>query len=174
MSQTPTEPVARVESTDQRGRIANRPAIVTAVLAGASAIVSVYWGVGGRWLIDTVGGAIERLANRGGAAPLLLALGAAAAKVIAGLAALLLTMRPRSLKERRTVLSINRLIAWILTLYGFVLFIAGSLVLTGGIHASPTTDEHALRWHVFVWDLWFLVWGLANLRAAKRYSRATT
>ncbi len=173
MTQTPTEPVVRKDSAGHRDRIANRPAIVTAVLAGTSAIVSVYWGLGGRWLIDTVGGAIERIANRGGAAPVLLALGAAAAKVIAGFVALLLTIRPRSLKERRLVLSLNRLIAWIVTLYGFVQVIAGSLVLTGGIHATPTTDVHALRWHVFVWDLWFLVWGLANLRAAKRYRKAT-
>ena len=174
MTQESTEPVARVESAGHRDRIANRPAIVAAVLAAASAVVSIYWGVGGRRLIDTVGGAIERLANRGGTAPVLLALGAAAAKMIAGLIALLLTVRPRSPKERRTVLSLNRLVAWILTLYGFVQVIAGSLVLTGGIHSSPTTDEHALRWHVFVWDLWFLIWGLAALRAVKRYRKATT
>jgi hypothetical protein len=26
-----------------------------------------------------------------------------------------------------------------------------------------------MRWHVFVWDLWFLVWGIALGLAAWRY-----
>jgi CHASE2 domain-containing sensor protein len=34
---------------------------------------------------------------------------------------------------------------------------------------SAPVDEHALRWHVFVWDLWFLVWGMALGLAAWRY-----
>ena len=45
------------------------------------------------------------------------------------------------------------------------------LVLTGGIHSDATTDHHALRWHVGLWDLWFLVWGVATMRAARRYRR---
>jgi hypothetical protein len=28
-----------------------------------------------------------------------------------------------------------------------------------------------LRWHVFLWDLWFLVWGVALLLAAVRARR---
>jgi hypothetical protein len=32
-------------------------------------------------------------------------------------------------------------------------------------------DEHALRWHVFVWDLWFLLWGLALALAIARFRR---
>ena len=173
MTDAPADPIAPVQSDHKRAPIANRSALVAAVLAWASAVVSVYWGLGGRWLIDTVGGAIERLADRGGAGPALLALGAAAAKVVAGLIALMLCVRPRTPKERRIVLSLNRLVAWVLTLYGLVQVTVGSLVLTGGIHASATTDEHALRWHVFVWDLWFLLWGLAVLRAVKRYKRST-
>ena len=37
----------------------------------------------------------------------------------------------------------------------------GALVLSGAISSSAEVDRHALRWHVFVWDMWFLVWGLA-------------
>jgi len=44
-------------------------------------------------------------------------------------------------------------------------------VLTDAITPSGPVDEHALRWHVFVWDLWFLVWGVALGIAAWRYAR---
>jgi len=39
--------------------------------------------------------------------------------------------------------------------------VVGALVLGGAITSSADVDRHALRWHVFVWDMWFLVWGLA-------------
>ncbi len=34
--------------------------------------------------------------------------------------------------------------------------------------APEASTEHGLRWHVFVWDLWFLLWGLALGLAAWR------
>jgi hypothetical protein len=58
-----------------------------------------------------------------------------------------------------------------LALYGGVLVIAGALVLAGAIDPEGDVDEYALRWHVFLWDLWFVVWGVA-LVAAARVSRA--
>jgi hypothetical protein len=54
----------------------------------------------------------------------------------------------------------------LLTLYGGALVVAGALVLAGAIDPSGDVDEHALRWHVFVWDLWFFVWGVALVAAA--------
>jgi hypothetical protein len=59
----------------------------------------------------------------------------------------------------------------ILVLYGGVEVLAGGLVLADVITPSGPVDEHALRWHVFVWDLWFLVWGVALGIAAWRYAR---
>jgi hypothetical protein len=50
-----------------------------------------------------------------------------------------------------------------------VLVLVGGLVLAEVITPSTPVDEHALRWHVFVWDLWFLVWGMALGHAAWRY-----
>lgn len=44
-------------------------------------------------------------------------------------------------------------------LWGGANVVIGGLVLGGAIVPSTPVDEHALRWHVFVWDLWFLVWG---------------
>jgi hypothetical protein len=44
-------------------------------------------------------------------------------------------------------------------------------VLTGLISPSGPVDRTALRWHVLLWDLWFLVWGLLLGVAAWRYGR---
>ena len=51
-----------------------------------------------------------------------------------------------------------------LTPYGWVLVAVGALALTGvlGEPADPT----ALRWHVLLWDPWFLLWGLLLVVAA--------
>jgi hypothetical protein len=57
----------------------------------------------------------------------------------------------------------------VLVLYGGVLVLIGGLVLANVINPSQPVDEHALRWHVFVWDLWFLVWGVALGLATWRY-----
>jgi hypothetical protein len=33
-------------------------------------------------------------------------------------------------------------------------------VLSGAVHPAGPVDRAALRWHVALWDMWFLVWGL--------------
>jgi len=53
--------------------------------------------------------------------------------------------------------------------YGGVLVLVSGLVPADLITPSAPVNEHALRWHVFVWDLWFLVWGMAFGLAAWRY-----
>ena len=47
----------------------------------------------------------------------------------------------------------------------------GSLVVAGAKAPAEDVDEHALRWQVFVWDLWFLLWGLALALAIVRFRR---
>lgn len=61
----------------------------------------------------------------------------------------------------------------ILIVWGGANVAAGALVLSHVITPDAPADEYALRWHVFVWDLWFLVWGLALAVAAVRYRRRT-
>jgi hypothetical protein len=39
-----------------------------------------------------------------------------------------------------------------------VLKVAGGLLLTGLVSPSGPVDRTALRRHVLLWDLWFLVW----------------
>jgi hypothetical protein len=55
-------------------------------------------------------------------------------------------------------------LAWIegaiLTAYGLVLTSTGLLVQAGVIRAGKTADRRALAWHAYLWDPWFLLWGL--------------
>jgi hypothetical protein len=58
-----------------------------------------------------------------------------------------------------------------LVLWGGANVLVGALVLAGLVTPSSAPDERALRWHVFVWNLWFLVWGLALAAAVARLRR---
>ena len=71
-------------------------------------------------------------------------------------------------------------LAWaeaaILIVYGLVQTAAGLLVQADVIHASATADHRALAWHAYLWDPWFLVWGLLVAAALLRgrYCRSHT
>ena len=125
--------------------------------------MSLFWLLGGTALLDTVGGGIEDLARERSAGALVVLAVVVALKLFAGWLALSLD-RPWRIR-----------LAWVggilLAVYGGVLVLAGALVLVGVIDATADTDLHALRWHVFVWDLWFFVWGVALALAARRARR---
>ena len=55
--------------------------------------------------------------------------------------------------------------------YGGVNVLLSALVLPGVIHPAGSVDRTALRWHVGVWDLWFLVWGISPALATAGYWR---
>jgi hypothetical protein len=141
-------------------------ALAAAALAFASAAVSVYWTLGGTGLLDTVGGEIERLARERSAPAVAVIAATAVAKLLAGALALGL---PRS--DRRPLLLAAIGGGALLALYGAVLVVAGALVLAGAIDPSDPVDEYALRWHVFVWDMWFVLWGVALALAGVLASR---
>jgi hypothetical protein len=139
------------------GRVA---AWVAALLAVASAVSTAYWTAGGTALLDTVGGAIESLARERTPAALLLGLGVVAAKLVAAVLALALLYRPG-----RLVRVLALLAGGLLTVWGGANVLLGGAVLTGVLDVGTVADERALRWHVLLWDAWFLVWGLALLAA---------
>jgi hypothetical protein len=138
-------------------------ALAAAALAFASAAVSLYWTLGGTGLLDTVGGEIERLARERSAAAIAVVGATAVAKLLAGALALAML-----LSERRPLFRAAIGGGALLALYGGVLVVAGALVLAGAIDSSEPVDEYALRWHVFLWDMWFLVWGAALAVAGRR------
>jgi hypothetical protein len=146
-------------------------AYAACALALLSAIPSFYWAAGGTIGLDTVGGAIEELARARDPASVALGIGAGVVKVAAGVLALAL-VRPWGRRAPRRLLGG---VAWaasvVLTLYGGLLVTVGALVLAGAIRPADPVDRTALRWHVLLWDLWFLVWGLLLGVAAWHYGR---
>lgn len=148
------------------------PAYLAALLAFASAAITAYWTAGGTLLLDTVGGRFEELGRARTAAAVGVGLLVVAAKVAAGMLALAFARPPGALTGRREI--VRRLTRFLgiaggilLAGYGGILVLVGGLVLTGVITPSTPVNERALRWHVFVWDLWFLLWGLALFVAAR-------
>jgi uncharacterized membrane protein len=127
--------------------------------------------VGGHRLVSTVGGYVERFARQGGAVPVLVALAAAAAKVACGLLALALVRPWGRVIPRRWLLAGSAAASVLLVGYGGLNVLAGALVLSGAIHPDGSVDRTALRWHVGVWDLWFLVWGILLALATVSYWR---
>jgi hypothetical protein len=147
---------------------AGRCAVAVAVgLALGSAAWSAYWTAGGTALLSTVGGAVEDLARERTPAGLAVGVGSVLAKLAAAALAVGLVLRP----ARRV-----RLLGWLagglLTLWGGANVLLGGLVLTGVLDLGTVADERALRWHVLVWDLEFLLWGIALLTACRSAARA--
>ena len=148
-------------------------AYAAAVVAFAYALVSLYWALGGHALVTTVGGYVEQFARRGGALPVVLALAAAAAKAVGGLLALALVRPWGRVIPRRWLLIGSSAASVLLVGYGGLNVIAGALVLSGVIHPGGGVNRTALRWHVGVWDLWFLMWGILLALATVSYWRRT-
>lgn len=146
---------------------------VAALAAFGYALVSLYWALGGHALVSTVGGYVEQFARRGGAVPVLVALAATVAKVIGGLLALALVRPWGQVVPRRWLLIVSAGASVLLVAYGGLNVLAGALVLSGVIHPAGSVDRTALRWHVGVWDLWFLVWGILLALAVAGYWQRT-
>ena len=105
------------------------------VVGLAYAAVSAYWAAGGTGLLDTVGVAFGSVGHPAGAA------------VRIGLWTVV-------------VVKIAAAEAVVLTSYGLVLTIPGLLIQAGVLHPGHGADRRALEWHAYLWDPWFLLWGL--------------
>ncbi len=106
--------------------------------------------------------------SRGTAArrPLALGLASAGLKIAGGFLALGLAFPSRHGLPQRLLRVLAAVASVVLVLYGGVLVVVGALVLTDVIDPGTAVDRTALRWHVFLWDAWFLIWGLLLGRAA--------
>jgi hypothetical protein len=137
---------------------------VTAYAAAAVAVlyaaVSVYWALGGQALLSTVGGRAEELGRRGGGGAVAVGLLAAGLKLAGALLALALVHPAGRRLPQRPLWAVAAAAGGVLVLYGGVLVVAGALVLTGVLTPAGPVDLAALRWHVLVWDAWFLLWGV--------------
>jgi hypothetical protein len=155
----------------RRGTDSNWAAYGAAVLAVVYAVVSFYWAAGGTAGIGTLGGRLEELGRQGDPGVRWLAGVAGVLKVLGAVVALAL-VRPWGRVVPRWLLSGA---AWagavVLVGYGALNVVVGGLVLGGVVEAPGAADRGALWWHVLVWDLWFLVWGVLLGVAAWRFGR---
>ncbi len=160
------------------GISANRPGMLAAlgalVVGLAYATISVYWALGGKWLLSTVGISLSQPGQAGRAAALLAVWGAAVVKAVAAVLPLLVVIGWQDMTDRRWSRSARRL-AWveaaILTGYGLVLTVPGLLVQADVIKAAANADHTALEWHAYLWDPWFLLWGILVVIALRRSRR---
>jgi hypothetical protein len=157
--------------TTSPGLRAAQAAFVVGLLYAA---ISVYWAVGGTWLLDTVGASLTQ-AGHGASAGVLFAVWAAAALKIVAAVLPLLAVNPEHAPPGGRGRRVFRVLTWveavILVLYGLVLTVTGLLVQSGLVTAAANADHRALRWHAYLWDPWFLVWGLLVTAALLRSRR---
>ena len=149
-------------------------AYAAAIVAFGYALMSLYWALGGHALISTIGGYAEQFTRRGGALPVLIGLVATLAKVLGGLLALALVRPWGRVIPRGWLLLGSAAVSVLLVVYGGLNVLLGALVLSGVIHPAGAVDRTALRWHVGLWDLWFLVWGILLSLAVIGYRRTGT
>jgi hypothetical protein len=152
----------------------SRLAQVACVAGLAYAAISVYWAVGGTWLLDTVAGTLEQQGRAGNPGIILAVWAAAVLKIIGAIvplaAAGVTPGQAATAAWRRQMRVLAWLEAAILTVYGLVLTGAGLLVQSGVIASAASADHRALAWHAYLWDPWFLLWG-ALITAALVRSR---
>ena len=174
MTRTRTEKRRSAPAASGWSAVGTVAAYAAAIVAFGYALVSLYWALGGHALVSTIGGYVEQFARRGGALPVLIALAAALAKVAGGLLALALVRPWGRMVPRRWLLSGSAGVSALLVVYGGLNVLLGALVLLGVIHPTGGVDRTALRWHVGVWDMWFLVWGILLAIATVSYWRRTS
>jgi Protein of unknown function (DUF3995) len=164
-SRTASAPNPRSVAVWPRATVAEVAASAASVLGIGSAAVSLGWALGGTFLLDTVGGGIEQAALAGTPLALATIVAVVAAKVVAALLPGWAVSPDGSAVYPSARRRIVRALAWseavLLTGYGAVMTVGGVLVTTGVIDAAPGADLHAIAWHAYLWDPWFLLWGLA-------------
>lgn len=135
------------------------------ILLGAAAGVglvhagfSLYWAVGGRSLLPTVGEWAVVYAREAPLSAALVLLVVTAVKGVVALAPAIAVRRAVVLPRAWWLL--GWLAAVVLVGYGGVNTVVAWLVLGGAVESASGYDREAMIGHAFLWDPLFLVWGL--------------
>lgn len=124
------------------------------------AAISFYWGSGGRTLLDTIGGSIERMALAGDTSIYVAVWVTGLLKMVGAVLALALVQPWGRRLPRRLVALLGWVAAIFLTLYGGLLVLGDALVAVGVVKQSQPIVWKPLWWHLWVWDMSFFIWGL--------------
>ena len=140
---------------DVRGNAAPVGLLVAAALGAVHAGFSLYWSIGGTWLLSSLGS--DLVARFQGWEWVLAPIGLA--KLIGALAPIALARHGwpvRKLARTACWLGALGLIAW-----GGANTVVGNLVLGGVIRPESGYDRAGMLGHAFLWDPLFLGWGVA-------------
>src|ERR1700689_2956224 len=130
-----------------RNRAALRAPGLTAAWAAFAvgllyAAISVYWGLGGSWLLDTVGASLTQAGRSASALVVLAVWCAVGLKVIAAVLPLLAVgVGAARSRWRRLLRAVTGVQAAILTVYGLIWTAGGLLVQVGLIGTSAGADH---------------------------------
>ena len=141
------------------GRSVETYFLVAAAVAGLiHAGFSLYWALGGRWLLRTVG---EWAVDSAREAPVAVGVFLTTVAAVKGAVAIIPVLASRSLLPGpRVWRGLAWLAAIVLTGYGVVNSVVGWLVLGGAVTPEGGFDRQAMIGHAYLWDPLFLVWGL--------------
>lgn len=129
-----------------------------AVAGGVHGLFSLYWALGGRWLLDTVGAWAVNLAEQAPVAVVLLLMLVAVVKAAA--AVIPLAVEAGRVPGRRRWRAVEWAGAALLVVYGGLTTIVAALVLLGAIAPVGGYDRAAMVGHALLWDPLFFLWGL--------------
>lgn len=136
------------------------------------AAVSFYWGAGGTFGLELVGEEAVELAESGNVGIFLALWAVGLLKVAGGLLALALV---QSWGQRLFRPWMLLLAGWgaaaLLTGYGAAQIGVQLLVVTGIIQAPEDMDWRGFYGHLYLWDPWFVIWGVLLGIAASYYTR---
>lgn len=144
---------------------------LSAVAGGVHAAASLYWAVGGTWLLETVGeSAVRQQRDHPAMATTILLV----AFLIKGSGAVvpLWAERRAGPRWRRIIRAAGLVGGTFLVLYGTVLAVVAAAVLTGVITPDGEVDRTGLTGHALLWDPLFAVWGALLLAGLWRTRQA--
>lgn len=150
-------------------------ALTIAALAGLlHAAASMYWALGGRWQLESVGDWAVRLANDH---PITAGIGLGALAVVKAAAA----VGPLASDRWRTIAYLPVRVlswvgAWILLAWGGVSTLSAWAVLSGVVTPTDGYDRATMLGHGIVWDPLFVIWGgalIVGLWCSRRTVDAT-
>jgi hypothetical protein len=153
---------------DTRAR-AGRAACAWAVIFAS---LSLYWAAGGLAGGETLGVEIDRLAHERDASFVAELWAAFALKLVAAALALALSEPWGRRLPRRLLLVLGGATGAGITIYAVANFVQHALMATGAIGTPAALGTHAVRWHLALWDPFWLVGGLLFLAATRAYQRS--
>jgi hypothetical protein len=137
------------------------------------AAISFYWGLGGTLGLDTLGGTLGRLAMSHDPAIFAAVWLTGILKVGGAILALALVQPWGQRLPRRPLLLLGWAAAAVLTLYGGTL-VTGEALVASRLVRPGTVEWKPLLWHLYLWDMSFLIWGVLFALATWQCTRTAS